>query len=169
MKLARFLLLVAVLSLTACGFHLRGRVLSDVKLPFKALYLKVPTETPFVIDLRKALKLNNVPLTTDPKQADLVLEVVSEHTSKQILSLNSSGAVQEYQLNYRVSLRAYDSKQTEWLPPEEISLSRNMTYDASQVYAMSQEEAAFYNDMRSDAVTQTVRRLYMAKPRLDAQ
>ena len=167
MKFMRSILLLAVLSLTACGFHLRGSDMKDITFSFKSLYLKVPGETPFVADLRNILVANKLVLAPTADQADLVLEVVSEQTLKQILSLDSSGRVQEYQLFYRVSLRAYDKTQTDWLPAEEISLSRNMTYDETQVLAKQQEEESLYKDMRNDAVMQAVRRLYRAKPHTD--
>lgn len=159
----RALLVVALLALTACGFHLRGSNLKDVTFAFKTLYLKAPSETPFVADLRRALNTNKIAMTTKPDQADLVLEVVSEQATRQILSLSGAGRVQEYQLLYRVSLRAYDSQQNDWLPAEEIALSRIMSYDDTQILAKQQEEATLYNDMRSDAVGQALRRLYRAK------
>ena len=162
----RTLLLLMALALAACGFHLRGTNLKDVQFAFKSLYLKAPGETPFVTDLRKALIANKITLTTTADTADLVLEVVSEQTIKQILSLSGAGRVQEYQLFYTVSLRAYDNQQNDWLPVEEIALSRNMTYDDAQVLAKQQEETMLYKDMRSDAVGQAVRRLYRAKPQL---
>ena len=49
---------------------------------------------------------------------------------------------------------------------EEIALSRILPYDDTQVLAKQQEETMLYKDMRSDAVGQTVRRLYRAKPQL---
>jgi LPS-assembly lipoprotein len=164
MKFMRLALLATLISLTACGFHLRGSNMKDITFSFKSLYLKSPGNSPFVESLRRALKSNKVNLTNTADEADLVLEVVSEQTLKQILSLDSSGHVQEYQLFYKVSLRAYDKQQVDWLPPEQISLSRNMTYDSTQVYAMDQQEATLFNDMRTDAVMQALRRLYRAKP-----
>ena len=162
----RALLLVTMLALGACGFHLRGSNLEDVQYAFKSLYLKAPGETPFVADLRKNLKAGKIELTATADTADLVLEVVTEQATKQILSLSGSGRVQEYQLFYRVSLRAYDSNQTDWISPDDILLSRIMTYDDEQILAKQQEEALLYKDMRSDAVAQTMRRLSRAKPQL---
>lgn len=162
----RLLLLAATLSLAACGFHLRGSDLKGMQFAFKSLYLKKPGETPFVSDLRRALTANKVTMTEKADEAELVLEVVSELASKQILSLSSSGRVKEYQLFYRVSLRAYDAKQNDWLQSEEIVLSRILAYDDEQVLAKEQEEALLYKDMRADAVAQTMRRLSRAKPQL---
>jgi LPS-assembly lipoprotein len=165
-NMLRLLLLAATLSLASCGFHLRGSNPSDVAFAFKSLYLKTSGETPFVADLRRMLIANKIALTTTSDQADLVLEVVSEQTVKQILSLSSAGRVQEYQLFYRVSLRAYDNKQTDWLSADEISLSRILPYDDAQVLSKQQEEMMLYQDMRSDAVAQAMRRLNRAKPQL---
>ncbi len=165
-KTMRILLLATTLSLAACGFHLRGSNLKGIEFAFKSLYLRAQGETPFVADLRRALYVNKVALTGTSDQSELIMEVVSEQTSKQILSLSGSGRVQEYQLIYRVSLRAYDSKQVDWLPAEEIVLTRILAYDDAQVLAKEQEEALLYKDMRSDAVAQAVRRLSRAKPQL---
>jgi LPS-assembly lipoprotein len=155
-----------MLALAACGFHLRGSDLKDTAFGFKSLYLKAPGETPFVADLRRVLISSKVAMAATADQADMVLEVVSEIPNKQILSLSGSGRVQEYQLFYRVSLRAYDNMQTDWLPAEEIMLSRILPYDDAQVLAKEQEEAMLYKDMRADAVAQAMRRLSRAKPQL---
>lgn len=162
----RLLLLALTVSLTACGFHLRGSQLQDMAFAFKSLYIKTPGETPFVADLRTALNSNKVAMTSSADAAELVLEVVSEQTNKNILSLSGSGRVQEFQLIYRVSLRAYDNKQIDWLPPEEIMLTRILAYDDAQILAKEQEEAQLYRDMRADAVGQAIRRLNRAKPQL---
>ncbi|MDH2915411.1 MAG: LPS assembly lipoprotein LptE [Gallionella sp.] len=164
--MTRTLLLFTLFALSACGFHLRGSQLSDMAFAFKSLYLKVPAETQFVIDLRTALNANKVAVTPTSDTAELVLEVVSEQTNKNILSLSGSGRVQEYQLIYRVSLRAYDNKRVDWLPPEEIMLTRILAYDDAQILAKEQEEAQLYRDMRTDAVGQAIRRLNRAKPQL---
>jgi LPS-assembly lipoprotein len=163
-RAAIFLLLMTSLSLVACGFHLRGSLPSDVAFAFKSLYLQSQADTPFVTELRSALTASKISLTPDSDKAELILDVISEQSSKQILSLSGAGRVQEFQLFYRVSLRAYDSKQNDWLPAEEILLTRILAYDDAQVLAKEQEEALLYRDMRSDAVAQAIRRLGRAKP-----
>jgi LPS-assembly lipoprotein len=159
----RTLLFVSTLLLCACGFHLRGHG-APVVLAFQSVYLKAGGETPFIEDLRNGLVNNNVAVGESSDQATITLEVVSESSDKQILSLSGAGKVLEYQLRYRVTLRAYDKQLTVWLPDEEILLMRTLTYDDTQVLAKEQEEAMLYKDMRSDAVSQALRRLSRAKP-----
>ena len=111
------LLLLALLFLTACGFHLRGQA----NMPFKTLYLNAENPgTLLVADLRRSLEANKVQLVNSAEQADVVLNIVSEIADKQILSLGSGGRVNEFRLIYRVSLRAYDLKQQDWIPAKEI-------------------------------------------------
>ena len=160
----RTLLFVSTLLLCACGFHLRGHGDKKVELAFQNVYLKAGGETPFVEALRAGLAFNQVAVSESSDQATITLEVVSESSEKQILSLSGAGKVLEYQLRYRVVLRAYDKQLAVWLPNEEIMLMRTLTYDDTQVLAKEQEEAGLYADMRSDAVSQSLRRLSRAKP-----
>jgi LPS-assembly lipoprotein len=152
-----------VLALMGCGFHLRGH--SAFALPFQRLFVQTSNEyAPFVNELKIAIKANDVEITKTPEQAQLTLQIVSEVADKQILSLSSAGRVLEYRLQYRVSLRAFDQKQHEWLAPQEITLRRDYSYDDTQLLAKQQEEALLYQNMRTDAVQQVMRRLNHAKP-----
>ncbi len=157
-------LVAVLLMLTACGFHLRGHNLQGAGFAFHSIYVRTPSDTPFVVALRRALKLNKLDVKTSPEQAELILDIVSEKTDKQILALSTGGHVLEYLLRYRVSLRAYDRQQQEWLTAREITLQRNFPYDDTQVLAKQQEELTFYQDMRSDAVQLVLRSLGFAKP-----
>jgi len=157
----RTLLLLTVLLLSACGFHLRGQA----GMPFDTLYLDAANPgTPFIADLRRNLEANKVRLVSSANEADVVLNIVLEIPEKQILTLGGSGRVNEFQLRYRVSLRAYDLKQQDWIPAEEMLLRRDYIYDDTQVLAKEAEEALLYQSMRSDMVQQIVRRLSRAKP-----
>jgi len=156
----RTLLLLTVLLLTACGFHLRGQV----AIPFRTLYLDAANpDTPLIGELRRNLEANRVKLVDTADQAAVVLNIVFEIPDKQVLSLGGDGRVNEFRLLYRVSLRAYDQQQ-DWIPAEEIALSRDYSYDDTKVLAKEAEEAMLYQSMRSDMVQQIMRRLSRAKP-----
>jgi len=155
-------LLLATLLLSACGFHLRGQV----ALPFETLYLDAANPgTPFINDLRHNLEANRVKLVESADQAAVVLNIASEIPDKQVLSLGGDGRVNEFRLQYRVSLRAY-SKQYDWIPAEEIALRRDYSYDDTKVLAKEAEETLLFQSMRSDMVQQIMRRLSRAKPQL---
>lgn len=156
-------LLVTALLLGACGFHLRGHA----GMPFDTLYLDAanPT-TPFIADLRRNLASSKVKLVESADQADVVLNIVYEISDKQILTLGGSGRVNEFRLSYRVSLRAYDLKQQDWIPAEEVALRRDYSFDDTKILAKEAEENLLFQSMRSDMVQQIVRRLSRASPQL---
>ncbi|MBI5918792.1 MAG: hypothetical protein HY849_05405 [Nitrosomonadales bacterium] len=158
----RFFILLFALSLSACGFHLRGQA----KLPFTSVYVQAMNErAPLVLELKRDLEANGIQISESPEQAQLVLEIVRELPERKILSLGATGRVLEYQLVYRVSLRAHDQKQVDWLPADELILRRDFTYDDTKVLSKQQEEILLYEHMRSDMVQQIIRRLTFAKPR----
>ncbi|MEO8332143.1 MAG: LPS assembly lipoprotein LptE [Gallionella sp.] len=156
-----YVLLLTTLLLSACGFHLRGQV----SMPFESIYLDASNpNTPLISELRRNLEINRVELAQAADQAVLVLNIVSETPSKQILSLGGDGRVNEFRLFYRVSLRAYDRQQQDWISTEEVSLQRDYSYDDSRVLAKEAEEVLLFQSMRSDMVQQIMRRLSRAKP-----
>ena len=157
-----FLLLIAAL-LAGCGFHLRGQT----GMPFGSLYLQAANPNSALIkELRRNLIANKVKFAARPDQADVVLDIVSETPDKQILTLDASGRVNEFELYYRVSLRAYDNQKQEWIPAEEFLMHRDFPYDDNNVLAMEAEEDLLYQSMRTDMVEQIVRRLGRSKPQV---
>lgn len=156
-------LLLLTLLISACGFHLRGQG-GAYSFPFQTLFIQAPnTNAPFIVDLKRTLQMYNLKIADSPENAQLTLHIVSEIMSKQILSLNSTGRVNEYQLNYRVSLRAFDRQLEEWIPADEIVLQRYLSFDNTQILAKEMEETVLYQDMRKDAIQQILRRLSLAK------
>lgn len=154
-------MLTLALLLAACGFHLRG----DARMPFTSLYIEAGNPTsPLVAELRRNLQANHVELVNRAELAEVILNISLDTPEKQILTLGSSGRVNEFQLRYRVSLRAFDNEQREWVPADELLLSRDFSYDDTQILAKESEEALLYQSMRTDMVQQIIRRLSHAKP-----
>lgn len=153
--------LLLTLLLGACSFHLRGKNV----LPFERLYVQTSNEfSPFIVELKHALEVNGVQITETQEQAQVTLHIVSEVLDKQILALSGGGRVREYRLQFRVSLRAYDQQQRDWLSAAEILLRRDFSYDDTQILSKEQEEKLLQKNLRSDAVDQVIRRLGHAKP-----
>ncbi|MDQ7968051.1 MAG: LPS assembly lipoprotein LptE [Oxalicibacterium faecigallinarum] len=145
--------------LTACGFKLRGSLLGN-DLPFKTLYIEIPPTSTLGVELRRNIRgSGEVQLKEIREEAEAILAVTSETREKVILSLNSQGRVREFAIHYRVTIRVLDNKNAELLPPTQISLRRDVTYNEDQVLAKEAEEVMLYKDMQSDAVQQILRRV----------
>jgi len=168
-RLARNAVLLAALagSVTACGFHLRGSG-GNYTLPFRTMYVGLPESSPLAIDLKRNIRVNgNTVIVGDPKAADGVIEVLTnpEKTrTKTILSLNSAGRVSEYLLSYNIVFRVTNQSGTELLAPTQITLTRPITFNETQLLAKEQEEAMLYRDMQGDLVQQMMRRMAVIKP-----
>jgi len=153
-----------MLSLTACGLHLRGHGAATRHFAFHSIYIDAPADTDFTKALVRGLKRYKLDVEQDSGKQQLTVQVISESTEKQITALNASGHVVEYLLHYRVMLRAYDQEHDDWLPPTKISLQRILPYDVTLVLAKQLEEQMLYKDMRTDAADQVLRRLAYLKP-----
>lgn len=150
------------LALASCGFQLRGAN-GAYDMPFKSIYLGFPETSPLGVELKRNLVGANAVVVDDVGGAEAVLEVLSEHRNKQILSLNSEGRVREYLLLYTLVIRVRDSKGGEILGPTEITLKRDLPFNESQTLAKESEEALLYRDMQADLVQQIMRRLAAIK------
>ena len=144
-------------TLAACGFHLRGQA----NLPFESIYI-VGSPT-FTTPLARAVRAGSATrITTNPKEADVTLQILNEARERSILSLSGAGRVQELQLRYRVNFRLTSKAGLELIPADEILLKRDLLYSDSDVLGKELEEALLYRDMQTDAVQQVVRRLQVA-------
>ena len=157
----------ALAVLSACGFHLRGS-LGDANIPFKTMLVAVPDTSPLGAELKRTIRGNGTSLVSDPKLAEAILDIVSERRDKTILSLNSQGRVREYSLYYRVTFRVRDNNDKQLLPPTEVVLKRDISFNESQVLSKEAEEGLLYRDMQSDLVQQIMRRLAVVKMDFDA-
>ncbi|BBB59166.1 hypothetical protein UNDKW_0893 [Undibacterium sp. KW1] len=152
--------IMSIMLLSACGFALRG----PVALPFKSIYIGMPESSALGGELRRHIRANGqTQIMSEAKDAQVVLEVLSETREKQILSLNSQGRVREYNLIYNFRFRVRNNVGKEYLEPVDLQLKRNITFNESQVLAKEAEEVLLYRDMQSDLVQQIMRRLAVVK------
>ena len=155
----RLLVIVLALTLASCGFRLRGT--ADV--PFQTLY--VPnSDSGIALDLKRNVQAGTqAKVVDDAKQAEAVLVFSEEFREKNILSLTSQGRVREFQLRYRVGFRVHDGKGGEFIPQTSIALTRDITFNDTDVLAKEAEEQLLFRDMQTDMVQQIMRRLAVSR------
>jgi len=157
---SRTVLAVALLlTLAACGFKLRGT--ADV--PFETIYLPGATGG-IALDLKRNIQVGtNAKVVDDAAKAEAVLQFTEETKQKEVLSLTGTGKVREFQLRYRVGFRVHDNKGGEYVPQSSIQLTRDVTFNDTEILAKEQEEQILFRDMQTDMVQQILRRLAAAK------
>ena len=151
-----FLALAPVSGLIACGYRLRGMV----DLPFKVIAITGSPSPPLRTDLQTAILTGtDAKVAINPKDADLILDIISDLNGREILAYNSNGQVSAYRLNIRVGFRAYDNTGADIVPETEIYMTRDMDFSVSTVLATDVQIQQFLTLMQRDLAVQILRRV----------
>ena len=143
---------------------MRGTLTSN--LPYKTLYIALPETSDVRIWMQRYIKATDQTKIVDSaRDAEAVFEQLQDTRVKTILSVNAQGRVREYRLQLDYKFRVVDAKGRELVGPNEINLSRDITYDDSTVLAKDLEEGLLWRDMNNDLVNQIIRRLSIIKPK----
>lgn len=153
--------LVAVVVLTSgCGFKLRGLV--ELPAPLQVTYIageQIPGE--LLDELRSALSAAGARLVDTPQAGASVLRILGVSDERRVLSVNSAtGKVQEYELNYMVRFALADGGGKELVVPQTVSLARDFRFSETEVLGKGEEEAQLKREMRREAISLLLRRVY---------
>jgi LPS-assembly lipoprotein len=156
-----FLAVLPAALAAGCGFRLRRQ--DDI--PFASLYLDAPHESAVVQRVRSMLGTSgNTRLVASADEAEAVLKMGREVRSKTILSLSGAGRVTEYRLGLNLGYHVSRRDGHLFAAPENIELTRDMTYDDAQLLAKGAEEQLLYRDMENSAALRIMRRLQNISP-----
>lgn len=150
---------LAMLLLGGCGFHLRGAP----DLPFQSIYLDLPETSSLNTELRRNLRAGGTIVTSNPKDAEAILTVLADQREKKILTLNTFGRVREYALHQNFRFTVKDSQGATLVPPTDIALKREITYNEQQELSKQAEETLIYREMQSDIVQRILRLVAASK------
>ena len=166
-----FVMLIATVMLTACGFQLRGAA----SYPFTSVFVQRPAaygvgtinvagaSAPVVPDVVASLTQNGVQIKTKIEDADFAIRFLQVFFDKRVLSLSGGGRAREFELEYRVRYEFVDAKGRDWGEPGEITIRRDFSFAESQALAKEGEERQLIRDMQLDAAAQILRRLQAVK------
>ncbi len=143
--------------LSACGFALRG----VTPMPFDTLYVGIADTTQFGADVRRALRAAspNTKIVATPKEAQAILQQVSDTRSLREVSLNAQGRVEEYELGINYTFRLIDAKGRALIPDTTLSIYREMPYDDQIVQAKQGQIDTLFKTMQRDLVSRLLRRM----------
>ena len=151
--------LLAMGVLSACGWRLRGKI----DLPYKNILISGNLTQELRDDLDMMFRVNDIQIVKLAKDAELVLEIISEQNARQVLSYNGAGQITAYRIISRVVFRAFDPNGIELIPESDIYLTRDIDFNQSNIQAFDQQVADFVKNMRMDIVSQLMRRLASIK------
>jgi LPS-assembly lipoprotein len=157
--LSRLAATFACLLLCACGFQLRG----DTATGLKTLYVSAAVPSQVAQEVRRRLSGGPTKIAATVKEGELHLRILSEQTEKLIQTLTGAGVVYDYQLRLKVGYQVTDAAEKVLIEPAQIEVRRVITYSASAPLAKEAEERLLYNDMRTEAAAQILRRIAVVR------
>jgi LPS-assembly lipoprotein len=146
----------ATLGLAACGFKLR----SAQSFAFQTVAITPEKGALLATDLIRYFGDAVRPLASQP---DVLIEILHEAREKNVVGVNSSGQVREFQLKSRVRFQLRTPDGRELIAPTEIAQQRDISFNESAVLAKSAEEVLLFREMQADLLQQLLRRLAAVK------
>ena len=146
-----------VLLLAGCGFHLQGR--QPLPVAFEYTYIDTKDEqTDFVLDLRKALSASGAKVIRTQGTPGATITVHEDVLSEKILSVSARNIPTEYELTYKVEF-SVTAAGKELIAHEEISATRDLSFDETQLLAKEREQEILREALARDLVALVMRRL----------
>ncbi len=152
----RLLVFACFLSLSACGFHLRGSEQGGAPLPPVVIAGEAGG---LHLELRARLRAAGGEVVETLAAAQWVVRLLSEERERRVLSVGSSGTVEEYEIHYAARFAIEDKAGQTRTGPETVSQVRSYAFSESAVLGKDAEQEALVNDMRREVAWQIVQRL----------
>lgn len=145
--------LTAVLSLSACGFHLRGSM--NIPKWFNNISIINPaSDKELLAKLKLQLQRYHICISPNPASAKYWLIINNPQFHQQIISIGASTNPRQYQLIMRVTFLLKDNHGRIIIPEKQISISRQLTINSDRILGSNAEETTFITEMKQDAAIQ---------------
>lgn len=141
------MLLLAVTTINACGFQLRGAM--DISQDIAPIYIQQNSAFEVEREVKALLESNNIPIAREKSAAVSQLTLIKETKSQRVLSVDTDGRAREYLLMYTVSFSIKIKQEKQF--DDTLSLSRSLLFDTDAVVAVANESETLYKDMQRDA------------------
>ncbi len=155
----RWILLSSLLlTLTACGFQLRGQV--ELPAGINPLFVQGLGEyDPIYRELKAQLGFSGIRIAETRTQAGAVLVISGRQSEKRVLSVDSHGKVAEYELHESLKFALRSAKGEQLLAAQRVSLNRDYVYAGEQALGKQEEEQMLREDMHKDLASEILRRM----------
>ena len=144
--LAVLLLLVAA----GCGFSLQGATSTPAAM--QRTYIDTPDRfSQFYRELRRNLQAAGVEVLDSPQGATATLSILFDLTDQRVLSVSARNVPTEFEVFYTVRY-AITSGEQSLLEAQELTLTRDYTYDSTLVLGKAKEEQLMRDAIVDDLV-----------------
>jgi len=157
MRRLAFLVVSISLLLSGCGFQMRG----EWQLPasMKNTVMTGGGQVLYTF-LQREFRSASAELTR--REGDILgahLIITQNQMNKRVLSVDNRGKVIEYEIYYIVHFKLLDENGQPIVPAQQINMTRDYPFIATDVLGAGQEEALLRKDMYQAMARQIVRRI----------
>ena len=151
------LALAMALLLAACGFRLQGA--SVLPEGLGSVHVVARDElSAFAVELFRGLERAGAQRATTPAEAGATLRITVDRTGRRVLSMSTRNTPQEFEIFYVVEY-SIDAGGEQVVPPQRLELTRNISFDESQLLAKDREQEILRDAMARDLAGLVLRRL----------
>ncbi len=146
----RFSFVPLLAALAGCGFHLQGALSTPVEM--QRTFIASPDDNSlFHRELRRELLAAGVELVDSAAVATAVFTVYFDDTDQRVLSVSARNVPTEYEVYYTIRY-GLESAGKVLLEVQDLTLTRDYTYDATLVLGKAREEQLLREAIARDLV-----------------
>lgn len=143
--------------LSGCGFQLQGALTMPAEM--QRTYLDpVDKHSLFHRELRLQLQAAGVQLVDTPDNSTAILSIRIDETDQRVLSVSGRNVPTEYEVYYTVEYSIASGEKV-LLSPQDITLTRDYTYDTTKVLGKSREETMLREAVVKDLVRTVLKQI----------
>ena len=150
-----------MLTLAACGFQLRGSSALPEEMSITFIKNNKPYGT-LMDDFAEALRAHHVVVTDVRSEATAVLEIIGNRWDRDVLSVNNSGKVLEFQLRQTVQFSVETIDNLPLVDPQTVTMVRDYLYSNTDVLSKDREELVVRRDLQRGLVNLAILRITAA-------
>jgi LPS-assembly lipoprotein len=155
------LLMIVVASLAGCGFHLRG----SEALPPEMAVTYIQSSNPFstlVDDFAEALRARGAKVTERLEDATAVLRIQANDKERDVLSVNTSGKVLEYELRQTIQFAVTTAENLPIVESQTVTMRRAYLYKSKDVLGSEREKDVVRHTLQKNLVNMAMLRIAAA-------
>jgi len=154
--LERILLVLSMVLLTACSYHLKGAYKIPIEL--KSAYLE-GGRLPLREQLLKIVRPLDRRFASTPEQSKLIIRIINEQADSRVLSLNIQGRANERELSYQLDYELAHPDNTLMLARQSLEIKREFFFNQQDIIASENEERVIRDEMYQQAAASIVNRV----------
>lgn len=146
----KILVLVLFFFVASCGFRIQGALTTPAVM--QHTYIATDDSySQFYRELRTQLRAAGVNVVDSAAESTATLSILYDRTDQRVLSVSARNVPTEFEVYYTVRY-AIDAGESGLLPTQDLTVTRDYTYDSRLVLGKAREEEVLRKDIVRDLV-----------------